>query len=458
MSTVIPLTKEMTRFLDLDLASFKARCTRELCQSLFSISWRSIPVWGRVWACIHRGRVFTTSADACPRSLLANPGCGICRSGGDRKDSFHRLILTYNELYRPAIDVCITLNCQDAPVLYRSGLVGFAYTGSPSSYDVPFPDYTTWQSYPLWLQDLERSPPPPWHEKLRRAVLVGGATTASNLRRMLFGGVCNEVFHRLGFVDMAGVTRNTAKLRDGNPIPRNATGRDIAAALADRNATGLRQFPFVPRSDLCRYRMIVLSTGHSRWLDHMKHTLLCKSLVVNLVSLGASEHVNRRDGIVWRAIAAAYSPIERVLKSGVTHVELVLNHSSPDMCSKAANTLQAMWDDDAQAHAIASRGEATTRQHYSVQGIYDYVDAAIARMAAIQKGAFNVSTFIEQHRGVEITHDNYDNVTKRVGDYRFAKWERPPKGSYTGWLGSGGWQIGMEQLRLMLPRVGHGNG
>ena len=209
----LPTTGNLTSFLDRDLASFKRRCTRDACQRAFNTSWHHLSVLGRVWACIHRGRVFTTDAASCfTGRKLSNPtsGCGICVSGGsypyaDRKHCFHRMILAYNELYRPHFDACIILNCQDAPILYREGLFSFAYTGSPFSYEVPFPDYSSWQSYPQWLQGLQHSPPPRWHMKLRRAVLVGGQTRASSLRKKLFGGFCDKAFHQLGFVDMVGV-------------------------------------------------------------------------------------------------------------------------------------------------------------------------------------------------------------------------------------------------------------
>ena len=445
-------TGNLTSFLDRDLARFKRLCTRDACQSAFNTSWQHLSVLGRAWACIHRGRVFTTDAASCfTGRMLSNPrsGCGICASGGsypyaDRKHCFHRMILAYNEFYRPNFDVCIILNCQDAPILYREGLFSFAYTGSPFSYDVPFPDYSSWQSYPQWLQGLQHSPPPRWHMKLRRAVLVGGQTRASSLRKKLFGGVCDKIFHQLGFVDMVGV--------DG-PFGRSnrtaAVSAELAAALADRNATGLRRLPFIPRAGLCQYRMIVLSEGHSRWLDHLKYELLCKSLVVQLVDLVDPD---TKEG---RALSTAYSPIERVLQPDVTHIELTLDHSSPEWCSKVAESLKAIWADDAKAQAISNTGEARTRQHYSIQGIYDYVDAAVTRMATIQKDTFDVPMFIQEHNGVEITHENYDNVTMRWFDRLFATWTRPPEGTYTGWHGPVGARIAMEQLRLMLPRLGN---
>ena len=76
-------------------------------------------------------------------------------------------------------------------------------------------------------------------------------------------------------------------------------------------------------------------------------------------------------------------------------------------------------------------------------------------MATIQKDTFDVPMFIQEHNGVEITHENYDNVTMRWFDRLFATWTRPPEGTYTGWHGPVGARIAMEQLRLMLPRLGN---
>ena len=118
-----------------------------------------------------------------------------------------------------------------------------------------------------------------------------------------------------------------------------------------------------------------------------------------------------------------------------------------------AERLKAIWTDDAKAQAIANTGEARTRQHYSIQGIYDYIDAAVTRVATIQKDTFDVPMFIQEHNGVEITQENYDNVTMRWFDRLFATWTRPPEGTYTGWHGPVGARIAMEQLRLIAAEA-----
>ena len=452
-------TANLSSHLEQDLASFARQCTQSGCQKLLHRSYKRLSAWGRTWACLHDGRVFTTAAEKCVHSLNGNPGCGVCNSPPDRKDSFHRLVLAYNVIYRPSLEVCVALNCNDAPVMFPNefgpGLLSLSYTSSPVSEDVPFPDYTFWETYPQWLLALQRSPPPHWHHKLDRAVLVGGNPRASNLRILLFGGMCDAAFNSSGFIDMAGgsLPKKGRPVNAKDRAPDEPLSDFLSQALADRGAVGLRRFQFVPRLELCRYKLIVLSTGHSRWLDSMKYALLCKSLVVLLVSTADKEQ--RIGEVAFQALAAAYSPIDRLLLSGMTHIEVPLNHSkSETACYTAAAALEAIRRDDAHAHAIARRGENLIREQLSMRSVYDYVDSLFTRLAAIQAGKISVPTFIGYHGGIEITHESYDNFTKRAEDPRILKWAlRPPVGNYTGWLGSVGAAAGMEALQNLSTGV-----
>lgn len=438
------IRSNLTGYLEHDLASFAKTChASRSCQRLLDVSYAKQNPFGRTWACLYQGAVYTTSADRCMTGLVFQ-GCGICQSPPDRKDSFHRMVLTYNLFYRPSLDACILLNCQDAPHLFlsemQSGRLGVSYTGSPFSVDIPFPDYSTWEQYPQWLLQLEKQPPTPWREKMQRIVLVGGGTRNSHLRRVIFGGTCDHAFNHTGFIDMAGV-----------PKGKNAS-------FGPRNSSDLRRLAFVPRLDLCRYKVIVLSEGHSRWLDHMKNMLLCKSLIVMLTS--ADEWLDtpeKRNAVAFRALNSAYGTLDRLLESDVTHVEIRLNHSMPDMCSHAAHQLKMLLHRETEIQAIGARGEAAVRDHFSMQAIYDYVDMLFQRLAAIQRAnRVNVSAFINQHGGVEVTHENYDEQTKRPYDARLVKWRsRPPAGNYEGWHGAEGARVAVQALQELVKRPRH---
>ena len=310
------------------------------------------------------------------------------------------------------------------------GKLGVAYTGSPFSDEVPFPDYTTcWETYPRWLLDLQRQPPSPWEEKQDSIVVVGGGTRNSKLRMVLFGGACDNAFKATGStIHMVGV-------HGGKNVTLNG------------NSAGFQRLAFVPRRALCQYKVIVLSQGHSRWLDHMKYMLLCKSLVVMLADDMSQNQV------ALKALGSAYGPLDRIMEPGVTHMELHLNHSDPDTCSYAARQLEELMHHHGKAQAVAKRGEAIVREQFSMQAIYDYVHALFTRLGAIQARRVNISAFIEQHGGVEVTHESYDRLTKRSFDKRIVTWQnRTPAGEYDGWQGAAGAMVAMQALRDLVKR------
>lgn len=412
--------------LEDDLASFARHCVKGRCDVLLNTSYQSMSPLGRTYGCLYQGRVFTTGVAYCSRGLK-HAGCGVCKSPPHRKDHFHYLMLAYNNLFRPRFDMCFAFNCQDSPVLFdrgrASGRLGGAYTGSPVSVEVPFPDYTIWQRYPEWLLQLQANPPLPWNRKLDRVVLVGGQLGASAVRRRVLGGSCDEALGRVGFIDVVGVADSDSS---------NSSGR----------SGGLRRIKRLPRLALCNYRVIVLIAGHSRWLDHMKYTMLCKSLVVLLMGQAVPRS---HEQLPSQALDSAYSLLGRMMKSGATHLEVRVNESSLDMCSHVVDVLTAARRDEAKAHAMAKQGEALVRAAYSLRAIYHYLHVLFQRVAAIQAaGHANISAFIMEHGGVEITFENYDRVTKRENDARVLCWQRRPlMGNYTGWLGKQGAPLGL---------------
>ena len=454
-----PGNGEQSRLLDAAFAPWQEQLSAEHLIKSFDF----IPPSSRTWFCISSGQLYTASAAACP--MYGLPHCGICASDKRRKDAVHHIILEYlrRSPRGASLELCAPFNCGDSPKAHtgeslkladrltrlkfglskRDAAAGnvrrtdpvlmLGYTASPSTHDIPFPDYRVWQAYPHLLREVRRAPPPAWEQKLNRAVLAFGNYTfyCGDAKRMTKKGCfwytgffprtcapksCNHKFlqrkHNGTFHESiprvsGGMMPLRHALIHGKCERHNATIDVVNGGPYTPSLTSM------PKSQLCRYRFIVLTAGTSNWLSHMAEAFLCGSVVIFV-----ADTANRDSRLTHRrALAHAVSPFSQLLVPDEHYIQLEVNSTEADFwpanrvatCDRLAAAVGSLMQQDARMRRIAARGTQLVHSQFSLPSIYGYIDAVFQRLAAKQNATV-ARSFIDTMHGVPVDESNYTAV------------------------------------------------
>jgi len=295
-----------------------------LSASFLSESFSKLKLWGRLWFCVVQGHVWTTPGTECAHAHRGwSTGCGGCHMGGTthkRKQSLYLGLLEYVQRYKPDFDVCAPVSCRDTPSVARTSAtlqkttppLVLSYMTSPYSWDVPFPDYTSWNGdgWEALSKQLMQTQVP-WANKTNRAVLAFG-NMSLNGAQWWYNEHKEAKFARIRHALLYG----------------HCSSPSLLVVNGDRSVRNMPRR--IPKMEFCRYKIIVLTYGTSQWLDHTRDALLCGSLVVFVTdtSCGTGEHQDPSLCAPGSVIDAenAYDPLSRMFVDRVN--VLIVNGNS----------------------------------------------------------------------------------------------------------------------------------
>ena len=176
-------------------------------------------------------------------------------------------LLQLLERYPGLPDFDVVLNCRDGPLLRlpRRGLwkgqpLVLSFSAMSEHAEVAMPDYTFWglpgklKPWSVLRVELLHRAQKPWRRRLSRAIATG---------------VVNDYHTTLGVQTRQALTACAAR-----------PGADKRLVIHYHSLYFARYYS---TEEHCAYKYIILAPGsHAVWLDHMKHKLLCGSLVMLL--------------------------------------------------------------------------------------------------------------------------------------------------------------------------------
>lgn len=323
-------------------------------------SFTHLQPWARSWFCISRRQLWTTRAHSCRG--LAEPGCGSCLPSHYRKGNLFQMLLTFLQVGspRPDLAACAAFNCQDSPRFPQSGQKRFTLSYSSSSmgagaeeatWDVPFVDYRMPVQWPRWLSAMHNVTQALWHTRRDVGVLAFG----------------NLAYAGPGFRQNTAVGKNH-KLALRHAFYHGCTARNWSAQLEIVNGPrSARQW--MPKSEYCSYRYVVLMSGNSNWLDSIKELLLCGSLLIFVVDMGTSMMAQSR---------RACDPIMQGLSNGSHYLRVEVDGGLADssaegrhrLCNRVSTAISWAQQHPAQARKIARQGREYVLRYWQLDGIH----------------------------------------------------------------------------------------
>ena len=359
-------------------------------------SFARLKPWSRTWFCVQGGRLWTTHAASC-RSL-GSAGCGSCLPSQYRKGNALQLLLdALQRGLRPDLHACAAISCTDAPQLPRSKPRHLVLSYSSScaqaspieqSWDVPFVDYSMPLRWPRWLESLRHDAPPAWNHKLDLGVVA-------------FANYSE--FYR-GFSN-GNVSPNRMKLR--HAFYHGCTGferrHDWTGTLEIVN--GLQsERNRIFKTELCRYRYIILMSGNSNWLDSFKELLWCGSLIIFVADVGSH---------MTPLLRHACDAVMHSLVNGTHYLRFDVDAGTldprnngtarHDLCRLVHSAVAWAQANQDEARAIAKRGQSLVRRTWDLDGVYGYVNATLEALDAMQSVAM-VNDTIHALRGEPIVN------------------------------------------------------
>ena len=261
---------------------------------------------------------------------------------------------------------------------------------------MPFVDYHMPLRWPKWLDTLRdaKSAPPTWQRKHDIGLVAFGHDIPYQAK----------AHKQAGFFD-ANATLRALVLRHAfyHSCGRQATydwsGRLRIVGGPESTAK------FIPRSEFCRHRYVVLLAGQSSWLDSIKHVLGCGSLIIYIADTGSRSMLplsrHARDPVMHSLVNGSHW-LHYDVDGDAVH--------SRKLCDLVAGAVQWARQNPVRARAIAERGAQLVRRHWSVEGVYDFVNATLEGLAALQ-GAEVVNTTIYALHGspIKSPSDAMDN-------------------------------------------------
>ncbi|KAL1500627.1 hypothetical protein AB1Y20_013279 [Prymnesium parvum] len=369
--------------------------------------------WCRVQLCVVHGRLYLRGWW---RSRAAASPLMRENLGGFRH---HTAILGLAEtLKRHAVeDVCITINCQDRPSVWkymsvprpgrsagappmivpvRWGRLGapllLSYMSSKDHLDVPWPDYLFWgrtsklvAPWEVVLRGItDESARVPYRARLRRAVYSASVPQSNKSFEARMKPLRQEFVRRC----LSRCDGGLAPLVDMEKPWDEAMARLIREGL--KNGTGSLQF-----NKNCHYRSIVQLQGRSAWLDHWKMDLACGSPVVFLGDRAMPES----DGFAYSSPAKSF--FSHLLQPGQHYIHIDADHQHPDermlvkigsnttlighgLCHTVELTHRWLLANEGNASCIGQSGQRVVRRWLRMQRVYQYMAAVLRKIAAIQ--------------------------------------------------------------------------
>ena len=293
-----------------------------------------------------------------------------------RDESTAWALLSLIERYPSLPDFDVVLNCRDGPLMRRgrgnteksnSPLV-LAYSSTLGHSEIAFPDYTLW-GLPGKLK--------PWAQLRLDLLHRARRPYARKLPRLLATGVVNDYHNSLG-------------VRTRQAVQQCARGPRADRRL-DIRYHRLYFERWYSTEEHCAFRYLLLAPGsHAVWLDHLKHKLLCGSLVMLLEPPRSTVPPNQ----------VQFDVLTRLLKPGVHYLSIPLpDLSIPDshkrgaakryaasqraVCEAMTSALDWAEANPLAAESIASAGRALVRDVLTMRNVYAFMHEVVLRSASL---------------------------------------------------------------------------
>jgi len=272
-------------------------------------------------------------------------------------------LLQLLERYPGLPDFDVVLNCRDGPLLRlpRRGLwkgqpLVLSFSAMSEHAEVAMPDYTFWglpgklKPWSVLRVELLHRAQKPWRRRLSRAIATG---------------VVNDYHSTLGVQTRQALAACAAR-----------PGADKRLVIHYHSLYFARYYS---TEEHCAYKYIILAPGsHAVWLDHMKHKLLCGSLVMLLEPAHPAPRTVQYD-ILTRLLrpsvhylSVKLPPLAPPSKAASSKAGAVEERPERTVCDLLVDAINWAEANPETAQKIALAGRALVRDVLTMDHVYAY--------------------------------------------------------------------------------------